>query len=201
MIRSTSLLLLSCALIASGADPAAAQTASSHSHAKGAAKKPAAGAKPTTEAPAAPAKPALVGTFGAWGAYTTSGKDPTCYALAQPSQREPADLVRDPGYLFISTRPAEHVRNEISIAMGFEVKDAGATAPQAAVGKTIFPMVAKGSDLWLKADGQDAVLLAAMKKGEKLVVKAASMRGKVTTDTYALSELTQALEKLSKSCK
>jgi hypothetical protein len=39
-----------------------------------------------------------------------------------------------------------------------------------------------------------------MKKGSKLVVKAASKQGKVTTDTYPLGGLSQALDKARKQC-
>jgi invasion protein IalB len=43
-------------------------------------------------------------------------------------------------------------------------------------------------------------LIDALKKGSKLVIKAASARGNVTTDTYSLSGLSQALEKVEKEC-
>ena len=72
------------------------------------------------DAPAA--KPALVATYGDWSVFQSqSGKARICYALAQPKERDPADLKRDPGYAFISERPAEGVRNEISFIMGFDV--------------------------------------------------------------------------------
>ena len=50
-----------------------------------------------------------------------SGKSRICYTLAQPKTRDPEDLKRDPAYAFISERPAERVRNEVSFIMGFEV--------------------------------------------------------------------------------
>ena len=147
------------------------------------------------------AKPDLVGNFGQWGAYVTSGKNPTCYVLSQPQQRAPAALKRDPAYVFISTRPAEHVRNEVSIVMGFDVKDEPPTPARAEIGSADFDMVAKGSDLWLKDPAQDGAMLAAMKKSGRMTVKAASGRGNVTTDSYSLSGLNQALDRVLKSCK
>ena len=50
-----------------------------------------------------------------------AAKGRICYVLAQPKTREPASLKRDPGYAFISDRPAEGVRNEVSFIMGFDV--------------------------------------------------------------------------------
>src|ERR1700749_174430 len=69
-----------------------------------------------------PAKPSLVATFGDWNVFVGEvGKGRICYTLAQPKSREPASLTRDPGYAFISDRPAEGVRNEVSFIMGFDV--------------------------------------------------------------------------------
>ena len=67
-------------------------------------------------------KPSLVATFGDWNVFVGEvGKGRICYTLAQPKSREPASLTRDPGYAFISDRPAEGVRNEVSFIMGFDV--------------------------------------------------------------------------------
>ena len=67
-------------------------------------------------------KPALVATFGDWNVFVAeAGKGRICYTLAQPKTREPASLKRDPGYAFISDRPGEGVRNEVSFIMGFDI--------------------------------------------------------------------------------
>jgi hypothetical protein len=204
MIRSARLLILSLALIVPPA-LAAAQNATTQTRTKASTRRRTATKKKTStetsDKPAAAAKPDQIGTFGSWEAYVTSGTNPTCYVLSQPQQRAPASLKRDPAYVFISTRPAEHVRNEVSIIMGFVVKDDGSAPPTATVGSTKFAMVAKDSDLWLKDDSQDGVMIAAMRKGDKMIVKAASLRGNVSTDSYSLSGLNQALDHALKSCK
>ncbi len=85
-------------------------------HAKSA--KPAAKSGAKEEA----SKPSLVASFGDWNVFVGEvGKGRLCYTLAQPKSREPAGLARDPGYAFISDRPAEGVRNEVSFIMGFDV--------------------------------------------------------------------------------
>jgi len=151
-------------------------------------------------APAA-GKPNLVATFGAWGAYVAPGKDKTCYVLAQPQTRSPATLKRDPAYVFISTRPAEHVRNEVSIVEGFDVKEDSAEPANARIGTTTFPLVAKGADLWIKDDTQQGQMIVAMKKSGQMVIKAMSLKGNVTTDTYSLDGLTQALDHVLRACR
>ncbi|HTV33687.1 MAG TPA: hypothetical protein VME69_11390 [Methylocella sp.] len=144
-------------------------------------------------------KPSQVGSFGDWGVFVAQGdKTKTCYALAAPKERLPAKLHRDPAYLFISTRPGDHVRSEISIIMGFTVKE---SAPaRAEIGGASFDLVAKGSNAWIKNQAEEPQFIEALKKGTKLTVKASSLKGNVTTDNYALVGLSQALELVAKEC-
>ena len=75
-------------------------------------------------------KPSLVATFGDWNVFVGEvGKGRICYSLAQPKSREPAGLTRDPGYAFISDRPSEGVRNEVSFIMGFDVSGGDTANP------------------------------------------------------------------------
>ena len=77
------------------------------------------------------AKPNLVASFGDWNVFVgQAGKGKICYVLAQPKTREPEGPKRDSGYAFISDRPAEGVRNEVSFIMGFEVAGGPAAESQ-----------------------------------------------------------------------
>jgi hypothetical protein len=143
-------------------------------------------------------KTVQLGAFGEWGAYATQNKPKTCYALAQPKSREPGSVKRDPAYVFISTRPAENVKSEISVIMGFPMKD-GSEA-QAEIGDSTFSLIAKGANAWVKNPAEEGRLIEAMKKGSKLTVSAKSLKGKTTTDTYSLAGLGQALDKVHKEC-
>ena len=189
--------------------------------------KPTKAAAKTDKADAA--KPALVATFGDWNVFVGgAGKGRICYTLAQPKTREPAGLTRDPGYAFISDRPAEGVRNEVSFIMGFDVAggmdaaeakldpksgekpaaksdakakaSAAAAAPIALVDETSFEMLPKGGNLWVKNAAKEGALIAEMRKGAKLVIKAASLRGHQSIDTYSLTGFAQALDRLQKEC-
>jgi invasion protein IalB len=160
--------------------------------------KPATG-KPEPASATPAGKPALVATFGDWGVYAAAaGKSKTCYALGQPKDRLPKTLKRDPAYVFISSRPGEGVRNEVSIIMGFDVKPSDDL--KAEVGPQSFAMVAKGANLWVKNAAEESQMVDTLKKGSRLVVKAASLRGNVSTDSYSLAGLAQAIDRLSKEC-
>jgi len=173
--------------------------------------------KSKTEAPAA--KPELVGSYGDWSVFhSQSGKNKVCYTLAQPKSRDPEDLKRDPGYAFISERPSEGVHNEVSLIMGFDVgapsaDDSGDSkdkkkdkkknelvAPTAVIGDSSFDLLPKGANLWVKNAAQESALVAEMRKGKALVVKATSKKGNLTTDTYSLSGFAQAIDRALKDC-
>jgi hypothetical protein len=185
----------------------------------------AAATKPEDKKDAAPAaKPELVGTYGDWSVFRSqAGKNRICYALAQPKDRAPADLKRDPGYAFISERPAEGVRNEVSFIMGFDVaggapaadakdakdekkdkrkdkKEPEPVTPTATIGDAAFDLLPKGADLWVKNAAKESELIAEMRKGAKLVIKAASRKGNVTVDTYSLAGFGQAIDRALKDC-
>ena len=146
-----------------------------------------------------PNKPQQVATFGDWGAYVAkTGKARTCYALASPKERRP-EVKRDAAYIFISDRPGEKVHDEVSIIMGFPVKES--SRAEAKVGRAAFDLVAKGSNAWIKNPADEAKFVDALKHTGKLVVTAPSMKGKATTDTYSLAGIKQALERVSKDCK
>ena len=183
--------------------PAAAQNSKKTDEAKSSSKsssKPAAktSAKPSADKPAA-GGPQELGKFGDWGAYAANaGKAKTCYALGRPKERLPKALTRDPSYVFISNRPGEGVKNEVSIIMGFDVKTEA--EPKAEIGSTNFEMVAKGANLWVKNPAQESQFIDALKRNQRLIVKATSKRGNSTTDTYSLAGMQSAIDRSSKEC-
>lgn len=172
---------------------------------------PAPAAKPAAPATAkpAPAKPAaaseqpkLLGQYGEWGAYTASpGGKKICFALAKPgsSQTNPANRPREPAYLFISTRPAEKVKEEVSTIIGYTFKPNSETT--AAIGPTTFSMYTQEDGAWVKNAADESKMVEAMRKGADLVVKGESNRGTKTTDTFSLKGLAQALDKVAQECK
>ena len=143
-------------------------------------------------------KPVLLDTFHDWGAYMARGKEKTCYALASPKERAPSTLKRDQAYVFISSRPSENVRNEVSIIMGFPLKENGEA--KAEIGSASYELIGKGTNAWIKNAAKEPQLVEDLKKGSKLTVKAASNKGSQTTDSYSLAGLSQALERVQKEC-
>jgi len=158
--------------------------------------------KQKTAAAAAPAQPTLLGQYGDWGAYTASpeGKK-VCFSLAKPksSTTTPAGRKRDPAFVFISTRPSENVRNEISVVIGYSFK--ASSDATAEIGTTKFAMYTQNDGAWIKNVAEEARLIDAMRKGADLTIKGTSSRGTTSTDTYSLKGLTQAMDRVAQECK
>lgn len=151
-------------------------------------------------AAAAGAQPTLLGQYAEWGAYTATPEGrKVCFALAKPksSTTNPAGRKRDAAYLFISTRPAENVRNEISVVIGYTFKG-DATAE---VGGTKFAMYTQNDGAWIKNVAEEARLIDAMRKGADLTVRGTSTRGTSSTDVYSLKGLGQAMDRVAQECK
>ncbi len=210
-LRST--LGLSLLLMAALAWPVAAQQAAPAAAPK---PKPARPSKPkpaqapppsaADTAPEAPAvngvQPTLLGTFDTWGAYTASpGGKKICFALAKPSKSEtsPPNRPRDPIYLYVSSRPAEKVKDEVSVIIGYGFKpNTDATLD---LGGASYVMYTQADGAWLKTAAEEGKLVEAMRKGGELTIKGTSARGTGSTDMFSLKGLALALDKVGEECR
>jgi hypothetical protein len=171
--------------------------------------KPAAPQQPkpaaTASAPAKPAdeaQPTLLGQYADWGAYTaTPGGNKICFALAKPksSKTEPPGRKRDPAYIFVSTRPAEKVKNELSVAIGYPFKSSSDATAE--IGAATFAMYTQNDGAWIKNVAEETRLVDAMRKAADLTVKGTSRSGTQSTDQYSLKGLAQALDRIEQECK
>lgn len=140
-----------------------------------------------------------IAQFGDWSVYASTASPKVCYAISQPKTRLPAGLNRDPAYFFISTRPGENVKNEVSITAGFPLQD-GKDATLT-VGSLSLQLYTKGEGAWVRNVADEAKLVDAMRKGRDLTVALTSGRGNVTTDKYSLSGIAQALDRVAQECR
>ena len=167
------------------------------------AKPPAAKPAAPPAAAAAPApQPTLLGQFGDWGAYTASpGGKKVCFALAKPanSKTTPPNRPRDPAYMFISSRPAEKVRDEVSIIFGYGFKPNADASIE--ISGAAYAMYTQADGAWVKNAAEESRLVETMRKGLDLTVKGTSAKGTATTDVYSLKGLPQALDRIGQECR
>ncbi len=161
----------------------------------------AAPAKPKPAAASSGQGPAmLLETAGKWQAFSSQqGRSKVCYALSKAEARMPANLKDVEGLLFVSSRPGEGVRNEISFVMNFDLKEG--VEHQAIIGNERFALVAKGQNMWLKNPAEEPRMLDALRRGSGLEVKGTSKRGNPTSDKYSLAGISQIVKRAEEACK
>ena len=142
-----------------------------------------------------------VGTFQKWNVFTSNEPDgKMCFVASQPQDSKYSQVItsRDPVFFMITSIPAKKIRNEVSTIIGF------AFGPNATVQLDIdgmkFTMFTANTDTAWAMPEQEAALVNAMKAGSTLKVTGTSKRGTSTTDTYSLSGITAALQKMATEC-
>ena len=174
------------------------------------ARKPAVRPKPAATAAVRPAtppmmggsKPTLLGQYGDWGAYTASpGGKKVCFAIAKPasSATVPPNRPRNPIFMFISTRPADKVSNEVSIIIGYPFKPGSDSSLE--IGSTAYALYTQQDGAWIKNAAEEGQAVDAMRGGQSALVKGTSSKGTQSTDTYSLKGLSQALDRVAQDCK
>ena len=147
-------------------------------------------------------QPTLLGSYVDWGAYsaTPAGKK-VCFALSKPktSLTNPPGRKRDQAYLFVATRPAENVRNEVSVIIGYPFKESSDATAE--IGAAKFAMYTQKDGAWIKNTAEEARMLDAMRKGSDLTIKGTSARGTTSSDQFSLKGLAEALARAEQACK
>jgi hypothetical protein len=140
-----------------------------------------------------------LGKFKDWESFILAQDgNKVCFAQSIPVVRAPKKLKRDPSRLFVSFRPTENIKNEVSVTNGYEFK---LKAPVAAKsGKKTYDLFSKGRFAWVVENGDEIKLISTMKKASRLMIIGNSAKGEQTTDHYSMMGFTKAYKAAKKSC-
>ena len=140
-----------------------------------------------------------IGKFKDWESFVLSKEgNKICFAQSIPVVRAPKKLKRDPSRLFVSFRPTENIKNEISVTNGYEFK---LRAPVSAKsGKKSYDLFSKGRFAWVVDSEDEAKLIVTMKKASRLMIVGNSDKDVETTDHYSMMGFTKAYNSAKKSC-
>jgi len=140
-----------------------------------------------------------IGKFKDWESFTLSQNgNKVCFAQSIPVVRAPKKLKREPSRLFVSFRPAENIKNEISVTNGYEFKiKAPVTAKS---GKKRYDLFSKGKFAWVVDNKDEKKLIVTMKKASRLMIIGNTNKDDQTTDHYSMMGFTKAYNTAKKSC-
>ena len=140
-----------------------------------------------------------VGKYKDWESFILLKEgNKICFAQSIPVIRAPKKLKRDPSRIFVSFRPAENIKNEISVTNGYDFK---LKAPvKAKSGKKTYDLFSKGRFAWVVDNDDESKLIVIMKKASRLMIIGNTDKGDQTTDHYSMMGFTKAYNSAKKSC-
>lgn len=100
--------------------------------------------------------------------------------------------------LFVSFWPESQKRGEVSFTGGYPFRKDSTVSMQ--IGNSSFELFTDGELAWAASPGDDAKIIAAMKRGAEAVLTGVSGRGTTTRDTFSLLGFTASYDDADKRC-
>ena len=142
--------------------------------------------------------PKSTGKYKNWESFTAqTDKGKICFAQTIPTKRAPGSIKRDESKLFVTFRPSEQIKNEVSLTSGHDYKSSSVTASS---GNKRYSFFSQKNFAWLLDDQEEQKFIKLMKRATNLIVKARMTNGAETTDHYSMMGFTKAYNTARKSC-
>ena len=142
--------------------------------------------------------PRSTGKYKNWESFVAeTDKGKICFAQTVPTKRAPAAVKRDKSKLFVTFRPSEEIKDEVSLTSGHDYKTSSVTASS---GKRRYSFFSQKEFAWLLDDQEEKKFIKLMKKATDIIVKARTTKGAETTDHYSMMGFTKAYNTAKKTC-
>jgi len=139
-----------------------------------------------------------------WSVFVENDPAKLCWSVSSPKETVNSKdgrvvaVRRGDILLFVSYRPGDGVKGEVSFAGGYPF--AGGSTVSLDISGTVFEMFTDGETAWAASPADDAKIITAMKRGTDAVATGRSSRGTVTKDTFSLLGFTAAIDEAEKRC-
>ena len=142
--------------------------------------------------------PRSTGKYKNWESFTAqTDKGKICFAQTIPTKRAPASIKREKSKLFVTFRPSENIKDEVSMTSGHDYKSSTVTASS---GKKRYSFFSQKNFAWLLDDQEERSFIKLMKRATNIIVKARTAKGDQTTDHYSMMGFTKAYNTAKKTC-
>ena len=128
----------------------------------------------------------------------TDGSKKLCFAQSKPVLQSPKKNPRE-ARLFISFRPADKIKDEVSITSGYQYNTQNSITAKSGKNKIKFD-VKKENFAWIGDTGLERKMVNVMKKGSRIMITGYNQSGSQTIDHYSLMGFTKAYNTAKKSC-
>ena len=142
--------------------------------------------------------PRSAGKYKNWESFVAeTDKGKICFAQTIPTKRAPAAVKRNKSKLFVTFRPSDEIKDEVSLTSGHDYKTSSVTASS---GKRKYSFFSQKDFAWLLDDQEEKKFIQLMKKATDIIVKARTTKGAETTDHYSMMGFTKAYNTAKKTC-
>ncbi len=142
--------------------------------------------------------PRSTGKYKNWESFIAeTDKGKICFAQTVPTKRAPAAVKRNKSKLFVTFRPSEEIKDEVSLTSGHDYKTSSVTASS---GKRRYSFFSQKDFAWLLDDQEEKKFIQLMKRATDIIVKARTTKGAETTDHYSMMGFTKAYNTAKKAC-
>ena len=140
-----------------------------------------------------------IGKFKDWETLiVTENNNKVCFAQSIPILRAPKKFERNPSRLFVSFRPTENIKDEISATSGYTFQKEKIV--KAKSGKKTFDFFAQENFAWILDTEEEQKFIQAMKKASRVMIIGRTDKGKQTVDHYSLMGFSKAYNTAKKNC-
>ena len=142
--------------------------------------------------------PKSTGKYKNWESFTVeTDKGKICFAQTIPTKRAPASVERGNSKIFVTFRPSESIKDEVSLTSGHDYKSSTVTASS---GKKRYSFFSQKNFAWLLDDQEERSFIKLMTRATNLIIKARTTKGAETTDHYSMMGFTKAYNTAKKTC-
>ena len=114
--------------------------------------------------------PRSTGKYKNWESFMAqTDKGKICFAQTIPTKRAPASIKREKSKLFVTFRPSENIKDEVSMTSGHDYKSSTVTASS---GKKRYSFFSQKNFAWLLDDQEERGFIKTMKRATNVIVKA-----------------------------
>ena len=140
-----------------------------------------------------------IGKFKDWETFTVTENDnKICFAQSIPILRAPKKFERNPSRLFITFRPSEDIKDEVSATSGYTFQKEKIV--KAKTGKKTYDFFSQEEFAWILDTEEEQRFIKAMKKASRVMIIGRTEKGKQTIDHYSLMGFTKAYNTAKKNC-
>ena len=140
-----------------------------------------------------------IGKFKDWETFTVNeNNNKICFAQSIPILRAPKKFERNPSRLFVSFRPTEDIKDEVSATSGYTFQKEKIV--KAKTGKKTYDFFSREEFAWIRDTEEEQRFIKAMKKASRVMIIGRTDKGKQTIDHYSLMGFSKAYNTAKKNC-